>query len=339
MKIARGQFNPYAQAVEEAQGVIHRLVQQAFIRNLAQSEVNRDLKRIIDKATDGIEIPRLKADARISLRNFANRHRQVWQSLRLTPAALLFLGQAVSSARPPALPDSVEGELRTVGSFNTSAKGVPLGRYYQDVWKELVQPTMDKLARGQALDPNDFTGRNSLRNLAEMEVRYHDHKDTVNSLRNDGVKLVVCSAHADCSERCSQWQGRIYSLDGTSGIVDGHRYVPLETATDVWYTTKAGRRYKNGLLGFNCRHRIEAYQGKLLPTVSAEKRKQEYAITERQRELEREVRRAKSYALDNKGINDKAYRAYKNRARKLYDEYVQFCADNNRAYYPMRVKI
>ena len=340
MKIAREQINPYVQAVEEAQGDIRTLVQQGFIKRLTQGEVNRRLKSIIDKATNGIKIERLKADARRSLLNFANRQRQVWQSMRLSPEALLFLGNAVGSGVniPPALPDSVSAEIVSAG-YETNSKGVPLGRYYQDIWNDLIQPTMDKLARGAALDPNDYTGRNSLRNLAEMEVRYHDHQDTVDNLRSGGVKLVVCSSHADCSDRCARWQGRIYSLDGTSGRIDGHSYVPLETATDMWYTTKAGRRYKNGLLGFNCRHQIEPYKGKLLPQVSAEKRRKEYAITQRQRELERAVRRAKSYALNNKGVNTKLYKSYTNKAKKLYNEYVQFCADNNRAYYPMRVRI
>lgn len=127
--------------------------------------------------------------------------------------------------------------------------GVPLSRYYSDVWRNQVKPVLDRLCDGVALDPNDYSGRNSLRNLAEMEVRYNDHLQSIEALKAAGERLVVCSAHADCSDRCAPWQGRVYSLDGTSGVIDGHRYVPLEQATDIYYTTKAGRVYKNGLLG------------------------------------------------------------------------------------------
>ena len=122
-------------------------------------------------------------------------------------------------------------------------------------------------------------------------------------------------------------------------MIDGNRYVPLETATDVYYTTKAGRVYKNGLLGFNCRHYLTEYKGQLMPTVSAKERRAEYAVTKRQRLLERDVRDAKAWAEYYKGVNTKEYRSYRKRASELYDEYVKFSEDNNRAYYPMRVRI
>lgn len=339
MKIAREQFNPYALAVEEAQNDIRLLVKRAYLTGVAQSKVNGDLIKIIDKASNGIVIPQLKTDTRISLMNFANKQRLLWKSLGAQSKAIMFLGNAMGKENPPPPPSDLNNAFGDVPIYITNAVGVPLQKYYQDVWKDNVKPTLDKIAREQALDPNDFTGRNSLRNLAEMEVRYNDHQDNINSLRDGGAKLVVCSSHADCSSRCAKWQGRVYSLDGTSGVVDGHRYVPLETATDVWYTTKAGRRYKNGLLGFNCRHQLTEYKGQLLPTVTAEQRKKEYAVTMRQRELERAVRMAKAQALCNKGLNSKQYKAYSNQARELYSEYLSFCAANNRAYYPMRVQI
>lgn len=340
MRIARETFNPYAQSVEEAQGDIRMLVKRAHLYELSQGEVNCALEKIIQKATANVIIDRLKSDIRKSLINFANKQRTLWQAMRISPALLLFLGNASAKERPPEIPDKFRGNFETiVTKYPAQAMGVPLQKYYQDVWKEHVQPIMDRLAREQALDPNDFTGRNSLRNLAEMEVRYHDHQDNIDELRTRGVRLVVCSAHADCSDRCAPYQGRVYSLDGTSGTIDGHKYVPLEEATDIYYKTNAGRVYKNGLLGFNCRHHLSEYRGQLLPTVSAEQRKKEYAVTRRQRELEKLVRNAKAKALDNKGLNAKEYKKYSKQAREFYAEYVKFSADNNRAYYPMRVKI
>lgn len=135
----------------------------------------------------------------------------------------------------------------------TRPLGVAMQKYADDYIRENVRPVLNELARQQAKDPDDVSGRNSLRNRAEMEARYQGHIDNIQRLRDSGARLVVASTHADCSERCRPWQGRVYSLDGTSGTTDdGRKYVPLETATDVWYTTKSGKRYKNGLLGFNC---------------------------------------------------------------------------------------
>ena len=214
-----------------------------------------------------------------------------------------------------------------------------LSRYYSDVWRNRVKPALDRLCNGVALDPHDYTGRNSLRNLAEMEVRYADHLDNIADLKAEGERLVVCSAHADCSDRCAPWQGRVYSLDGTSGVIDGNRYVPLERATDIYYTTKAGRVYKNGLLGFNCRHKLYPYRGELLPVISAEERKAEYEVTKRQRAMERDVRRAKTSALMLKDINKAEYIRQRDKAKALYRAYIRYSMDNNRAYYPMRVTI
>lgn len=341
MRIAKEQFNPYVQVVEEAQESVREIIKFAFLNQLKQSVVNHKLESVIQKSVENISIPTLKSDISKSLWNFANKQRILWQSLNMSPNVVSFLGKEVAKERPLMPPSNIHIELNSVlpPSYVTSAVGVPLQRYYQDIWKERVKPTIDRLAREQALDPNDYTGRNSLRNLAEMEVRYHDHQDSITSLKDSGVRLVVCSAHADCSKRCAQWQGRIYSLDGTSGVVDGHRYVPLEAATDIWYTTKAGRRYKNGLLGFNCRHHITEYKGYVLPTVSAEERKKQYAVTMRQRELERAVRNAKATAVEYKGINTQKYKSYIKQAKDLYSKYIKFCSDNNRAYYPMRVSI
>lgn len=339
MQIAKDRLNPYALALEEAQGEIRELVKRAYMRRMSQGDVNRELEKIIRRATNDIAIPRLRLDARIALVNFANAQRMTWLTC-VSPELLLFLGLAIHKSHPPPPPQALVGEITAAyPTFDTSERGVPLQRYYQDVWKQRVQPVMDRLVKERALDPNDEIARNSLRNLAEMEVRYHDHQDSIDGLKAAGARLVVCSSHADCSDRCAKWQGRVYSLDGTSGVVDGHRYVPLETATDVYYTTKAGRTYKNGLLGFNCRHHLSEYKGQLLPTVSAEERKAEYEITKRQRLLERDVRDTKAQALYYKDIDPERYKNYARRARYIYAEYKQFSADNNRAYYPMRVRI
>lgn len=348
MKIARERYNPYVVLIEDAQTDIREIVKRAFLYREPKQKTESRLKKAIHTATEGIAIPRLKHDVTVSLINFANRQRVTWQSVGLTPEAVLFLASQKDRVKPRlSRVKAIREELFSVGggdghirTYNDSeARGVPLNRYYDDVWRERVQPAIKEAARASALDPNDYSGRNSLRNLSEMEVRYHDHLDTIAELKARGVKLVVCSSHADCSDRCAPWQGRIYSLDGTSGVIDGHRYVPLETATDVWYTTKAGRRYKNGLLGFNCRHYLKPYDGQLLPTISTKERKAEYVVTLNQRRLERAVRDAKVDALTNKGLDDKAYKAAKMRAREANERYLEYCKENGRAAYPTRVTI
>lgn len=366
MKEASGKINSYAVAVEDCQTAIREIIKRAFFEHYTRELTRKLINTEIRKAVKDIKIDRLRGDSIRSLINFADNQIKLWQSMKIPAELVLFLGHTANNGFVPtnktdkelqrstaqfstreAMSKDLPSEQQTIsigGSGGISrpptlAVGVPLQSYYKTVWEDRVLPTIKRLMSEVALDPNDYTGRNSLRNLAEMEVRYKAHQDTIDGFREQGVKLVIASSHADCSDRCAKWQGRIYSLDGTSGEIDGMKYVPLETATDHYYTTKAGRRYKNGLLGFNCRHTLEEYVGQIPQTVSAKKRKKEYAITQEQRRLERAVRRAKVQALTNKGIDKQAYKDAQAQAKDLYKKYVDFSMKNGRAFYPMRVAV
>lgn len=339
-KTAKRQYSLYVDLTENAQTDVREIVKRAFFTKENKTLTEKKLKTLISNVTSKITIETLKTDTARSLLNYANQQRKEWQRIGLSPETLLFLGKQTGT-KVPRLPETktVLKELPKAKTYeNAFNRGVPLGKYYNEVWREKVKPALDNISQSRALDPNDYTGRNSLRNLAEMEVRYNDHLESIEALKKSSVKLVVCSSHADCSERCAKWQGRIYSLDHTYGKINGHYYVPLEEATDVWYTTKAGRRYKNGLLGFNCRHYLKEYTGELLPTVSEKERKKQYEITERQRTLERAARKWEAEANTQKGITSSGYKAARAKAEQAYDEYLKFCKDNKRAAYPIRAK-
>ena len=347
MRIARDNLNPYAVALEDAQEKILQAVKAQYLHGITARPL---IIRIIEEATKGIVIEDLRKSARVSLWDYANRQKRAFDSL--PPPALLaalaafaFGGYKYTRQTQNAIQSALNASQNapqgpsTPWQPHTEAMGIPAARYYTDLWRQQIKPTLDKLVKNIALDPNDYTGRNSLRNFAEMEVRYQDHLDNIRELKYAGVKVVQCSSHADCSKRCAPWQQqRYYSLDGTYGEIDGHKYIPLEVATDVWYVTKAGKRYKNGLLGFNCRHHLEEYDGSLPQTVSEKERKKQYDITKKQREMERAVRRKRIEAQTLRGINGEWSARARGEAKKLYEEYKQFSAKNGRAYYPMRVR-
>lgn len=346
METATERINRAAMALENAQTEIRLIVKDAKLYGRPTEWARKKIAAVIQRAQGLISIDRLKRDAEKSLIGFADRQRLLWERSGLTLGVLLLLSGARSADETSAADLSkaydLAGESKISG-FSAQEKGVPLQRYYKEVWQERVKPALDRIAQSVALDPNDYTGRNSLRNLAEMEVRYQAHKDEVQALKDAGEKLVVCSSHADCSKRCAPYQGRVYSLDGTRGRTEkGHIYVPLEEATENprdRYVTKAGRVYQNGLLGFNCRHYLMPYRGVLPQKVTAEERKAEYKITMRQRALEREVRKARTDALMLKNVNGEAYREAARRARALYEKYREYSRENHRAYYPMRISI
>ena len=234
-----------------------------------------------------------------------------------------------------------ELKRRGFAGDNAFNVGVPSQTYMRDYVNKKVKPIIDELAKQTALDTDDVTGRNSLRNRAEMEVRYAKHLEDIADLKARGVRLVIASVHADCSKRCSPWQGKVYSLDGSYGRTDdGRSFQPLEIATDVYYTTKVGKVYKNGLLGFNCRHYLVPYEkGYRFPKPNAKEERKQREITERQRELERTVRAWEARAIEAKGVDGKGYKEALEKAKVWRSKYIAFSRENGRAYYPSRLQI
>lgn len=348
----RTPLNPAAQLLTQAQTDIKIEIKNGVLAGAPFSVTRTAILKIIGKTVAKISSETLAKDARASLLKFADREYKRFKAEIRTPpaliAAVVLLMKDISRC--------LRGDYTPKGSSQRNAAevlrektgidlkshgcGLPLQEFHKTYIRR-VSKALDGLAEARALDPNDFTGRNSLRNLAEMQVRYERHLDEIVELKASGNRLVVCSVHADCSERCKPFQGRVYSLDGTSGTTaDGRKYMPLEVATDIYYTTKAGRTYKNGLLGFNCRHRLLPYRaGMLVPKVSSDEQKREYEITKTQREMERSIVKLRETSLLNKDVDENKYREYKQKVARLYENYKAYSRRNGRAYYPDRVKI
>lgn len=204
------------------------------------------------------------------------------------------------------------------------------------VWNNVERGTLNnafsQLGNSQAMVRNN----QSLYGHSELVARYEERENMLNRLR-ERTNLVVCDTHSDCSDRCFPWQGRVYSLDGTTGYTsDGRKYVPLEEATNV--IDKYG--YKNGLLGFNCRHKLVAYKDGLRPNkVTKKEQRIQNELTAKQRLLEREIRYSKDLAIGFKGIDKDKFKYYSQKTRNLTAEYRQFCRDNNRVEYRSRLQI
>lgn len=352
---AKDPLNPQASILVDVQTDIKTIIKNGVLNGMPFSIIQNKTREVIENSLQKIKSATLKTDARASLMQFANTayaqlKMQFPNPVKAVSIYTLVKGISLAFDKGKTFQSGEMYIPKTNAEktafkelygkvFATQAKGIPAQEFTKTYMKQ-VSDAMHKLADLRALDPNDVTGRNSLRNLAEMQVRYERHQDEIAQLKKDGVKLVICSTHGDCSERCSKWQGRVYSLDGTYGTTkDGRKYVPLEKATDVFYTTKAGRTYKNGLLGFNCRHKLYPYQeGMVIPYVSKKEQNAEREITRRQRELERYVVKWREESLMQKG-NAVEHRRAKEKARYWFNKYVSFSKANNRAYYPDRVKI
>ncbi len=187
------------------------------------------------------------------------------------------------------------------------------------------------------LDRNNKVRKRNLRNEAETFVRLEANKKDVDNLKNRNVKFVITTSHADCSPRCQPWQNRLYSLDGTSGNLDGMRYIPLQIAMEG--KNKDG----NGIIsGYNCRHRaIEYKSNMIMPKEYGQATiRKERAIDSKQRYYENSIRqlKIKSKLLRDNGDIEKST-MFEERYKKKTNEYKSFSLRNQRAFYTWRTEI
>lgn len=334
------------------------MVKYEYFKKTSKTAIDRAAAKIIAEALRGVKIPALQQAAVRSLINFYNRQYAElqrsfgWQMPLFAAVMLLNNKNATGGTIKPTQAQKVQAvaTLRAAGfqppvdvsRGNMRILGVPMQKFTEDYMRDNVRPALERLAKQFPVDPDSRNRRVSLRNRAEFEVRGQWQRDQIARLKASGVKLVICSTHADCSERCRHWQGRVYSLDGTTGTTDdGRHYVPLEIATDIYYKSdKTGRIWKNGLLGFNCRHFLVPYKaGYYFPEPDKDEEERQYAITEEQRRLERLVRKWRTKAVTYQGQADKDYEAAKAKAEFYNNLYINFSKANNRPYYPLRTRI
>lgn len=331
--------------VEEAETQIRLIVKEEYIKGTSLFLIEKKINKVISETLKKIKIEDLRKVVKKSLWTFFKKQ---YQTIKQAPRGELLTAVALSNyLQTKRLTADDRKILRGQGIevkqskvYTPNLYGVPVQEFSKTYFRK-VKSVFGKLIHEQARDPDDISGRNTLRNRAEMEVRYNHNLEQINELKSSGAKLVIASTHADCSERCAPWQGRVYSLDGTSGITsDGRKFVPLETATDIYYTTKAGKTYKNGLLGFNCRHYLVPYEkGFKFPKFSQSVEKKEYKITEQQRAFEREIRKWKTRAVEYKDVDREQFKEAKTKAIFWNNKYKEFSKENNRAFYPSRTDI
>lgn len=243
-----------SQAIMDGQTAVKQLVKEMYLAGQSRRTIETAVLKEVEKTIAEIADKQLKEDTKKSLLAMAERcYRTMANSAAFGDLAVLF---AVVGLRNRTLQGRAKDKaVRFLEKTWKLPYGTQVQQRIPHYWRD-VRATVDKLASERAIDESDVSRRNSMRATAEIVVRQNRHIEEVESLKKR-TKLVIGSTHADCSDRCAPYQGRVYSLDGTSGVTaDGRKYVPLEEATNNprdRYVTKAGRVYQNGFIyGFNC---------------------------------------------------------------------------------------
>lgn len=158
---------------------------------------------------------------------------------------------------------------------------------------------------------NSKTGMVTVRNKVDVAVRRHIRTQiaqdgmrmSMDRLNKLDVQLVEVSSHEDSRPSHREWQGRCYSLLGDIEI-DGTKYRDFYSATHYGSV--------NGLGGANCRHSFGPYRHGAPRAYESNPKhpsglpgEEVYELEQKQRYLEREIRKAKRELRGVQQIYDK----------------------------------
>lgn len=309
-----------------AQLELKQLVKNALFES--KSKTFEKAKKLIRKFSGKINNLEIRTEFEVSLAKSFRSWYEAFTARLLGLGTSLTTINAILRARDKTKPiDRLQPPKNLI--YHGVAANIEPERYAKEVRKELSK-MITELSNAEVK-----TKKGSLRNRAEIHTRYEAQQNELQGLINDGVEYVWASSHADASERCAPWQGKLYSLNGTSGTLDGNSFVPLEEAM---HGTKGDG---NGLLGYNCRHRLIPYKKKTKPPTdyTKEELQRERAIDKEQRSMERNIRKTKEKAFLLKGIDYEKSKELFAKAREKTKEYEQFSRENNRAFYPYRTQV
>lgn len=316
MDLGQSRVQTITEILMDTQTEIKMLIKKAIIDVKIMISFNTRVVELIDKNLKDIEKSYIKDQARQTLLRFAKReYQQMITALNLgnLPILLAF------------------SEYNIMKAINVKEVQRQINEKLQVLSRGEVNRAYSQLGNSQAKVSN----HTSLYGLSELDARYRENMEMVDNLK-EKTNLVICDTHSDCSDRCFKWQGRIYSLDGSYGTTpDGRQYIPLEVATNAIF-----KGHRNGLLGYNCRHKLVPYRvGIKAVRVTREEQQKQKQISATQRALEREIRHTKDLAITFKGIDKDKYNYYRTRTIGLTQDYKQFCQDNNRVEYRSRLEI
>lgn len=324
--------------IEKAQAKIRYVIKKGATNNVPWLVLDGIIGKVIEDVK--IKDKELLEKAKKSLLNYATiSYRKFSQEL---PNLLIVLLPAVAEILSPSTPSATQKAKEQILKYYPHVEETPyveiaqpLKKFCQD-YMEQVETAYRDLSTSEAKD--SYSDRVSLRNVCEMTERYNKKQQEIQDLIDAGEDLVYISSHANSSERCQPFQGRLYSLSGKSGTIDGISYEPLSTATDIYVTTKSGKVYKNGCIsGFNCRHTLQKYRKGAKPSYVSAKTIDKYReINDTQRAMERAIREKKALSVGLKDIRPKVAAQFKKEATKLFKEYTEYSKNNDVAYYPSR---
>lgn len=329
--------------VQTATTKIKEAITKSVVAGETPEELTKTLNKIIGEHCKEITNVELREDTRQALVKSARKwHYQINETVKILNRNMAgklkgFTADTFTADVRSMLKDIDKLRINSIrGHLDKSSKGLAVIEDYDKKLKLALRalaaepPKVIKTKAGAVYTM-------SLRNRAEMAVRYHANLIDLQGFIDAGVEYVWTTSHPDASPRCAPHQGKLYSLnpDNKKGV---HNGIPYTYLFDV-LKLHEGNSIING---YNCRHRLVAYQeGSSAPTeYSLEEIKKEYAIDQMQRRYENNIRQLKS---EERLLREAGYTAeasiMRKKWRRLTKEYEIFSLENERAFYRWRTII
>lgn len=322
---------------------IKELITASIIENKSQDELTKALNKTIDVTCKMIANPVLREETRKAL---VTSSRKWYYQLNQTVSILnRNLANKVKGFKAGtytgdinALFENVEGiRLKNIRPYlDVSTKGLAV---IEDYDKKLKLAMKALAAEPPLVAQTD--GRKaytvSLRNRAEMTVRYEANLSELQAFIASGVEYVWTTSHPDASPRCAPHQGKLYSLnaDNKQGM---HNGIPYAYLPDI-LKLNDGNSIING---YNCRHRLVAYEDDSHPPkeYTRQEIRREYAIDQKQRAFENNIRQLKTEErLMRAGGDIESAQKLRRRWRKLNTKYQIDSLKMGRAFYRWRTVV
>lgn len=325
--------------IDRAEYEIKALIARAVAGGWSQSKLDNAIDATIEETTK--DLPDFLADeCRAALKKFAARSMTVLSGIfgvmSTADVAALAAYESISLTADIKKLASKMGAPASA-AYNSATAG---NTYYKDIY-DLMRAQLKRMAD----DPVKVDDRVSVRSSIEMLIRWARNEEMLDKARKSGNNLSWISTHANCSKRCQPYQGKLYSLDKTSGTIDGIEYRPLEEATDNYVVTSTGKVWKNGCIsGFNCRHYLIPYnKGNRPQSIPASTIKKQRALETKQRSMERAIRRLKARSRVLSELPDSQSKAEaklaRAQAKEISDRYEEFCRENGLVMYRQRLTV
>lgn len=192
------------------------------------------------------------------------------------------------------------------------------GRSYQTVIREAIDELSNKGIKTISYATSTGIRNYNIEGLVRREVltatRQLNSRVTMESIQELGVKRILLSEHLDCRPTHFDWQGTIINVE------------------DIVEITGYGE--VTGLCGINCRHYFLPYfgdkEGNDLKKYNKSECEEAYKISQKQRYLERGIRKWKNAKEMYKTNDDKEAYRYANKKVNLWSDRLDtYTKENN----------